>query len=375
MNTAIFRRLLWKEFRQQWAFWVAMVFLATLLMVLFEVSFTLLSIRPRADSYHLIYIFCLAMLYALGCGATLFAAEHDTGTYQFMRNLPVGGFSVFLSKIMLAVLATASLVCVLYFPTHLLAGYFYERLEVFTWPVWCLGLGSALALGSFFSLLVKRPLLAAFLGGTVGCALYLLVVILMEKWCSKKTTLYYPVFSGMLIVLCLANAWLGRRWFRSRSSSIGRFAARWGFGESTFDASNSENMETPRTSTILRRLVWQQWRFSRLMMGVYLLGFGVILTLLAFALAVSLHDLGRHEFLIFKVVGGYALFFSWCMLLCPGVRSFSATSGGKACGFLPSGRPVRGMCGLADRSFGRCQYCWFGSACLAFAYSCISPTS
>ena len=335
MNIAIFQRLLWKEFRQQWAFWVAMVFLTMLLMVLFEVMFALLGVRPREDSYHLIYVFCLAVLYALGCGATLFATEHDTGTYQTLRNLPVSSFLVFMSKITLALFATVSLVIVLYIPTYLLAGYFSKNIEVFPWPVWYLGLGSALAWGSLFSQLVKRPLLAAFLGGTVGCASYLLVVILLEKWFFKviNITACYAVSSGILIALCMANAWFGRRWLRSRSPYIGRTAARWGLIDSSLAALDGENLETPRTSTILRRLTWQQWRFSWQMMGVYALAFVVLFSLLTALIFKSYHPGHLHKF-FFPVLRGYTLFLSCCLISLFGASVFHGDQRGHSVRFL-----------------------------------------
>ena len=326
MNSKIFARLLWKEFRQQRAFWLAMLFLTAFLMVMFEVSLTLFDVNPHKHSIHSGQIFIFVILYALGCGATLFASEHDTGTYAFLRNLPVEGFSVFLAKVTLALFATASLACVLYFPTYFLVGCFYDEVQIIPWHIWCLGLGLALGWSSLFSLLLKRPLLAAFLGGAVGCPSFFLVAHLTDKWHSKTEAIYYPAYWWLLAALCIANIWLGSRWFRNRSPKIKRLTAKWGLSDSAFDAASDENMGPPRTSTILRRLVWQQWRFSRLWMGLFVSGFFVLLLLLAFALTVNRENLisgNRDHFeLMLTVIKGYALFFCWCITISFGVMVF-----------------------------------------------------
>ena len=51
-----------------------------------------------------LYLIALAFpaLYALGCGATLFAGEREAGTYEFQRSLPVRAWAVFVGKIVLA---------------------------------------------------------------------------------------------------------------------------------------------------------------------------------------------------------------------------------------------------------------------------------
>ena len=144
MNAPIFRRLVWKEYRTQRAFWIAMFAPTIFAELLLLASASMVhDLRWAVDgSQRVIWMFGFALafpaFYALGCGATLFAAEHDADTYPFLRDLPVDGFSIFLSKILLALLATASLACILFFPAYFLAGLFYERVALIPWVVWFL---------------------------------------------------------------------------------------------------------------------------------------------------------------------------------------------------------------------------------------------
>ena len=89
MTSAIFGRLLWKEYRALRAFWLAMAALAVLLQLVLLVSPNVNEMVP--------WIFACALaapaLYALACGATMFAAEHEDSTFEFLRGLPLGARS------------------------------------------------------------------------------------------------------------------------------------------------------------------------------------------------------------------------------------------------------------------------------------------
>ena len=85
MNTLIFTRLLWKEYRLQRGFWLSIAALACLLMLL------VLAVAWRGEPPPVDELFAIglgaASLYALGSGATLFATEHEAGTYGFLPHL------------------------------------------------------------------------------------------------------------------------------------------------------------------------------------------------------------------------------------------------------------------------------------------------
>ena len=105
MNTAIFRRLLWKEFRTMCGFWLAMAMLALLSLVIPLASkqgiIGQMSERTAACFYCFAPLF--VALYAAGCGAMLFSSERETRTYWFLRNLPAAGMRIVFGKVGFAV--------------------------------------------------------------------------------------------------------------------------------------------------------------------------------------------------------------------------------------------------------------------------------
>ena len=86
MNRTIFWRLVWKEYRLQRRLWIAMAVLTTLLMLL--VDGLVLNTRDRIGMLFGIATM-LPAFYCVGCGAMLFAGEHEAGTFEFQRSLPV----------------------------------------------------------------------------------------------------------------------------------------------------------------------------------------------------------------------------------------------------------------------------------------------
>ena len=92
MNNPIFWRLVWKEYRLMRSFWIAMAVLAVILELI-----ACISVWSPNDSVQMIFAMALVLpaFYAMGCGATLFATEHETGTYQFQRALPVSASRLF----------------------------------------------------------------------------------------------------------------------------------------------------------------------------------------------------------------------------------------------------------------------------------------
>ena len=76
MTGSTFLRLVWKEYRLQRGFWISMVVLAGLLF-----AAVLMFTSERYSASRAMWLFEAALglsaLYALGCGATLFAAEPD----------------------------------------------------------------------------------------------------------------------------------------------------------------------------------------------------------------------------------------------------------------------------------------------------------
>ena len=94
----------------------------------------------------------------LGCAATLFSVEHETGTFDFQRVLPANQPRVFWAKIWFALMSSLALTLLLsivtrglFVPTLPQGGHWFANFgglllaEVFVWSVLC-------------SLLIKQPL-------------------------------------------------------------------------------------------------------------------------------------------------------------------------------------------------------------------------
>ena len=75
------------------------------------VAFPGLTHYPAGWTFSFALIF--PALYAVACGATMFAAEKEDGTYEFLRSLPVTAWRLLTGKLAFAVASTALLICVL----------------------------------------------------------------------------------------------------------------------------------------------------------------------------------------------------------------------------------------------------------------------
>ncbi len=175
MNSSVFWRLVWKEYRLQRAFWISMAVLTVLVQLL-----VLALVRPGADRITWLFTLGLGLpaFYALGCGSTLFAAEHEARTYGFQRALPVSAMGLFGSKMAFAVGSILAMVGLLWVVSAAMAGWRLPAAAQHTqlWGLWGVAALELLLWGIFFSLLIPRPLLAAILAATaasvtVHCAL------------------------------------------------------------------------------------------------------------------------------------------------------------------------------------------------------------
>ena len=168
MNAAIFWRIFWKEWRTQRAFWISIAVLTLVLdLLILALSWHLHDVRGRAQGMFIVASL-LAAFYALGSGATLFATERETGTYDFLRALPVTPLAVFAGKIAFALASTAAMFVVACILTAVFArGLPDPHFQLQIWALFGLGGVELMAWGILFSLLLKRPLLAVILAGDV----------------------------------------------------------------------------------------------------------------------------------------------------------------------------------------------------------------
>ncbi|NUQ60843.1 MAG: hypothetical protein HUU20_00030 [Pirellulales bacterium] len=280
MNGSILLRILWKEVRAQRAFWIAMLVLAVLAQA------AALVFAYEGD--RLLFLYSIAMvvpaLYALGCGAILFAAEHESEMYEFQRILPVTSGRLFFSKLVLPVLAVPAMIGVLWLVAALLArGHFLPgRDQVHLWGLWGFAAIEALAWSVGFSLVTKRTINAAILGvaagsfavhlaaaGHIGSSVY-------RYWEAGLYTSALPARAAIVAVVAVADVWLGLRWLRVQPAET-----RHAMGP-CIPVAHEAGASGPallRQNGGFGRLVWQHWRQSRRLMGT------VWLAMLLFALA------------------------------------------------------------------------------------------
>ncbi len=272
----------WKEYRLLRSLWLTFFALAMLLQIT-----ALLSVsRSYASSQEFVtFLFAMTVwlpaFYALGCGATMFAAEKDDGTYEWLRVLPIDGLRVFAGKLLFAVPSTALLFVAVVLITRSFGRGVLPLDETMRqlWGAWGVAALEALAWGALISLISRRPLLSAVIAAAVGSSVtHMIVAMYVDKfWRLESYTVALPARLVIVAVvfavdLMLARGWLAnprparvapqrqRNWTRNRA------------GERTTAALG------PRWRRILR-LCWQDWRQSRRAVA----GYGVIAVIGGFA--------------------------------------------------------------------------------------------
>lgn len=268
MNRAIFWRLIWKEYRLQRSFWIAMAVLAALVL------FLVWALSDPRELIASLFGFALgaAVIYALASASTTFAGEHDAGTYQFQRSLPVTASRLFWSKIAFTFLSTLAMFVLLWFLAFWLAGWQLPVAEYYRGESLILNMmaiAGAVALmfiilGVFFSLILKRSLLAVIVSMSAALIVPTLIEgILGFKFHRRGSDFPYFLFIiiGFYILLALVDVWLGRHWFcetlhlRLRLKQLANF-------KTTKPLTLAEYLSQPNFWSMLRRLTWQHWRQS-----------------------------------------------------------------------------------------------------------------
>lgn len=265
MNSTVFWHLLWKEYRLQRSLWIAIAVLGFSIELWISAMHWFTDDPDQAGFLMVLYGAALvhAWIYAMGCGAVLFAAERENGTYDFQRALPVPSRQVFGVKVLFALLSTAALLGVLLVLAALVAGWTRPASETFQVQWGFIGFASleVLAWTILFSLLLHGPLKAAILG--VAGASFVTYYLLSQKL-GGVTALGSRAM--VVAIVALVDCVLGWRWFRdsTRSSSswalwMSRLASHW-------PARGVPAL--PSRGTILGRLAWQHWRDSGWILGI-----------------------------------------------------------------------------------------------------------
>jgi hypothetical protein len=273
MNHSIFRRLLWKEYRLQRSFWIAMAVLGLMVMLLVWAFCDRLDERVFGLFYTLLVV---PVFYLLGCASTTFAGEHDADTYQFQRSLPVTAMQVFWSKIAFAILSTFAMAVLLWVLDGSLAHWQFPgwvKYRVAGSRTWDADIQnsviSALVFawlymlwGVFFSLILKRPLLSAIVTVTVASLGMFLVGEQLDVSFPSADRLPTVLFVSSTVLLAVVDVWLGRRWFCETASPI-LHIKRWArLKKSSKPETLTEYLSHANSWSMFWRLSWQHWRQS-----------------------------------------------------------------------------------------------------------------
>jgi ABC-2 family transporter protein len=316
MTTAIFWRFLWKEYRVMRAFWIAMACLA-MLAQLALVAFPGLTHYSAAWAFSFALIF--PALYAVACGATMFAAEKEDGTYEFLRSLPLTAWRLLTGKLAFTIASTVLLIAALY-----LSGNFLTKGRVVDSSTesrlfGILGLAAieGLAWGIFFSLILRRPLQSAVLAiaaASLGVEIVVRMIAPLRHWDDLIPYVNaIPYRAAIAAVVLLIDAGLVTRWLSAPTAPRQR-AFRWPRRAKIDIAAASAELSLPAArGAILGRLVWQTWRQSRSMMLMLAIG-GAALALSPFE-AVFQGELYEGERLRLLIIGATATLMGICVFL------------------------------------------------------------
>jgi len=280
-NSTLFWRLAWKEYRMLRGFWIALALATVGLQLLIVVTRTLMN-EPMTQLEFNLTGFGMVMVafYALGCGATLFAVEREEETYEFLRTLPVSGGQAMRAKFAVAIASIVALWAFVFLESALVSGlrFLPARHQGSLWGVFGLPAVEALVWGTFFSLVLRRPISAVFAAAATGIVTVGLIVWWVVEFQSRIITGIedMPVLTLYRVLLILAvaaaNLWLAPRWFDEglRVSVDSLWAGR-------------TRHELRGSGIALGSLLWQQWRQSRLTM-IVTMSLGVALVVWIFSI-------------------------------------------------------------------------------------------
>jgi hypothetical protein len=237
-------------------------------------AFPHLTVYATDNTFALALIF--PALYAVACGATMFAAEREDGTYEFLRGLPVTARQILIGKLTFAVASATLLFALLWLIARNLShGILPEsRTHLKLWGLFGVAAIEGLAWGMFFSLLLQRPLMAAVLAifaASLGMHLVIWSIGPFGRGAYLELSRYLaavPYRAVIAAVVLAIDVLLADRWLPTS-----RVARRGSFRRQTRLRAAAEVVDQmvplpPVRGAVLGRLVWQTWRQSAWLMAV-----------------------------------------------------------------------------------------------------------
>ena len=219
---AVARRYAWKEYRMLRGFWLGVATIAALEML----AARWLMSPAQLPSIVFASAWGAAALYAIGAAVTLFAAEREERTDDFLRLLPAHARALLVGKLSFALLSSIALAAAMSAVGWAIAG---------EWPqadsaadiaaIGGVALLEALAWGVLVSLLCPQPLLAAILAiAAASLAAQLAIACTPETgigytWSDYRAAI--PVRLAFTAAVALLDFRLASRWLRNPPPSKG----------------------------------------------------------------------------------------------------------------------------------------------------------
>ena len=265
---SIFLRFVWKEFRALRGLWLAVAALAILVQFAALLSFG----RSEPDLPSVVFTAALAaaVLYAVGAAATIFAVEHEEETYDFLARLPVTWLPLFAAKILVTHTGALLLALALFITAWVFRGSRPLTSESLSANLGVLGIAifEATAWGTLFSLLIRRPLLAAITTLVVGAIAVNIAVNISSSSISTEPQAYIdaiPLRLAIIAALLAASTWLARNWLSIPSPGAEGTGRGQGEGALASRITRRKSLqlaaEAPGSRCrLLNRLLWQTWR-------------------------------------------------------------------------------------------------------------------
>jgi tetratricopeptide (TPR) repeat protein len=275
----LFTRFLWKEYRMLRGFWLAGFGIA--LVIQGHFSSDILYTGKISDLLFLV-AWGAAALYSVGAAITLFAAETEERTRDYLRLLPGDWKPMFASKVAVGAVSTMLLGLALSITGAWLEGWPTSReAEV---PLGVAGVAAVegLCWGLFFSLWWRQPLLAAVAAMACGSLGAQLAISFGTDSQDSWTAQAYANAAPARLLICLGvfagAVLLGRRWFYPPSPTAEGPNER---EESTARVKPLASKRVVPRTKMFSRLLWQTWHESwKSMLAGLLLGIIVFILLM-----------------------------------------------------------------------------------------------
>lgn len=294
-----FWRLVWKEYRVQRPLWLVMAIAPLLIQGAILLIAKLMSSRTyeKLDDAQVNLLMSVSYLassvYLLGCCATIFSVEHETGTFDFQKMMPATQRQIFWSKVGFAAVSSLLLTVFLSLITRvgvlgLLIWLFFDTdtpgisvwfdtygmlylAELFVWSVLSL-------------LLIRHPLWAVIVAISVQSSMMQLVIpyFVTGKY-GLALTDSHDEFKrlvarwGVLLLTGVADVVIGKLWYEDRLR-----LPRWRFGLQpdmalSYPAAGELPPYLGQRQLGWSRLLWLGWRDARWIVGAVLLWYACCL--------------------------------------------------------------------------------------------------